>query len=285
MHFDYHIANHLVHGAPAGDLPGGAGLVPAQDAIAQNFGEDTRAVALAAPPPHSATIAADLQTVRVNEFARPTKVGQGLYTGSLGIAHPFAPAGTAVHDYRNNRDVSHAVSINSALWGFHWGGVIGIDGTDYLTLENYARNGENAGGSGTGLFYFQMYGAAAGQTWHEQWTPPHARGKAFANALTLLVAPDGLSGLRYFIPGSKTNHAAVAAAIDNAGLRIALLDGLNYANIHLYAEKLVDEYADKGRRNSWRAEVAAILAHAPAWIDAVTTSLAQHVNTALLAVK
>ncbi|MFC4036445.1 hypothetical protein ACFO3J_34155 [Streptomyces polygonati] len=286
LFFDYHIANHLVHGLPLGDLPAApAALTAAQDVIAQRFGEDTRAVALALPPPHTPTIAADMQTVRVNEFARPSKVGQGLYSGSLGTVHPLLPAGVQVHDYRNNVPVTHPVNINQVLWGFHWGGIIAMDGTDYLTLENYARNAENAGGNGGGLFYFQMYGAAAGETWHEQWTPPHIHGKAFANPLTVLVEPDGLAGLRYFTPGSKANHLAVGAATDNASLQVALLDGLNYATMHLYAEKLADEYADKTRRNNWRAEVAAVLAAPPLWIDAVTTSLAQHVNTALLAVK
>ena len=287
LFFDYHIANHLVHGLPLADLPTAPPAThdAALDTIAQRFGEDTRALALGNPPPYTPAIGNGLQTVQVNQFARPTGVGQGLYSGSLGALHPLVPAGRQIQDYRNNRLITDPVNINRVLWGFHWGGVVAMDGTDYLTLENYARNGENSAGNGGRLFYFQMYGTAAGQTWHEQWVPQFPRGKAFANGLTVVVEPNGLTGLHYFVAGSKNSHAAVAAAVDNATLQRALLDGLNYAGMHLYATSLTNEYADRNRRTAWRNAVANLLAAPPAWLDAITRSLAQYVGAALTQVK
>jgi hypothetical protein len=285
--FEYHVANHLVKAVPVGDLPilPPATATAAQDAVAQRFGEATRAAALGlAPIPYNPNIAAEMQTLGVNEFARPTRVGQGLYSSSLGPSHPHLPAGREVQDYRNAALISDPVTLNRVLWGFHWGGVIAVDGTDHLTLENYARNGENTFGLGAGLFYVQMYGAEPGRSWHEQWTPPPAHGKRFANPITVVVQPDAPTGLRYFTPGSKNNHAAVAGAVNDLALQQALLDGLNYATVHVYATKLADGYADRGRRTSWINAVTALLAAPPGWITPATASLAQHVSTALAAV-
>ncbi|MFD8966095.1 hypothetical protein ACFV0C_14030 [Streptomyces sp. NPDC059568] len=178
--FALHIANHLVRDLP---MAPPATWEAAQDLIARLFGEDTNQLA-ARLVTRSAGFADGLRTLGVNEFARPTAVGQGLSSGSLGASHATG-AGFAVHDYHNNRDVADLVNVNRALWGFHWGGVVAMDGTDYLTLENYARNAENAGGNGEGLFCFQVYGAAAPDTWHRQWTRPPPRGKGFANALSV----------------------------------------------------------------------------------------------------
>jgi hypothetical protein len=283
QYFDYHIANHLSHGAPIADLPLPplAGLAAQQDAIAQNWGQDLAAVAAGGVPPHTPTIAADVQALGVNRFARPTAVGQGLYTGSLGSLHALAPAGRQIQDHTNGRVIADAVSINRVLWGFHWAGVIAIDGTDYLTLENYARNGENAGGNGRELFYFQMYGTGAGQSWHEAWETPNGLSKAFANGITVLVEPDGLAGLRYFVAGSKNNHADIGGAVDDLGLQQALCEGLNYANVHLYAASALDEFADRGRRAAWLNEIIALQAAPPAWVNPTTLSFAQHVRAAL----
>ncbi|MGW6745816.1 hypothetical protein ACWGDX_34620 [Streptomyces sp. NPDC055025] len=233
--FALHIANHFVRAVPVGDLPMAppATWEAAQDLIARLFGEDTNRLA-AGLATRAEGLAAGLRTLGVNEYARPTAVGQGLYSGSLGASHPTG-AGFAVHDYRNGRDVADPVNVNRVLWGFHWGGVVAMDGTDYLTLENYARRAENAGGNaadnGGGLFYFQMYGAAAPDTWHGRWTPPYPRGKGFANALSVAVEPNGLAGQSYFVADSKDTYAAVGTAATVLQLQRALLNGLNYANV------------------------------------------------------
>ena len=113
----------------------------AQAAIAQNYGTSVRALALGAPVPHNPNLLAGLQATGVNRFARPVLIGQGLYTGSLGNS-TAAPAGGWLHDYANARVLMHPVSINQVAWGFHWGGVIAMDGTDFITLENDARAAE-----------------------------------------------------------------------------------------------------------------------------------------------
>ncbi|QXJ22882.1 DUF4157 domain-containing protein [Actinomadura graeca] len=54
---------------------------------------------------------------------------------------------------------------------FHYGGVIAKSGTDYITMENYARHeGTETLSSNDPQWYFQMYGAEKQfQSWHEQW--------------------------------------------------------------------------------------------------------------------
>lgn len=214
LFFDYHIANHLSHGLAVADIvtAPAAAHAAALNAIAQNWGQDLAALLAGAVPPHNAAVAAQVQALGVNTFARPTAVGQGLYTGSLGARQAAAAGGWQVQDHTNGRLLTDPVDLNRVAWGFHWGGVIGMDGSDYLTLENYARNGENAGGQGDGLFYFNMYGTGAGETWHEVWETPNGLSKGFANGISLVVEAANAPGLRYFVAGSKDNHANLAMA-------------------------------------------------------------------------
>lgn len=284
--FDYHVANHLSRGFPGHDLPTAsvAALTPVLDAIAQNWGQDLAALLAGAVPPHNAAVAARIRTLGVNTFARPTAVGQGLYTGSLGARHATA-GGWQVQDHANGRLLTDPADLNRVAWGFHWGGVIGMDESDYLTLENYARNGENAYGQGAGLFYFAMYGANAGETWHEVWETPNGLSKGFANGISLVVEAAAPLGLRYFAPGSKDNHADLAAAADDQGVRKTLCEGLNYANVHLYADSLAHRFADRDRRDAWVNEINAVLAAPPAWLSPTTVVFARHVLDALNRVK
>ncbi|MFG2720052.1 hypothetical protein ACGFW5_17405 [Streptomyces sp. NPDC048416] len=280
--FEYHIANHLAHGAPVADIVAApaAALAATQDAIALNWGQDLAALLAGAVPPHNAAMAAQIQALGVNAFARPTAVGQGLYTGSLGARH-VAAAGPQVQDHTNGRLLTDPVNLNRVAWGFHWGGVIGMDGTDYLTLENYARNGENANGLGADLFYFNMYGTGAGESWHETWETPNGLSKGFANGISLVVEAASPPGLRYFVAGSKNNQADVTGAAHDQDAQEALCQGLNYANMHLYADGLAAQFADRGRRNAWINAITARLAAPPAWLTPTTTAFAQHVLNAL----
>ncbi|MGW4650934.1 hypothetical protein [Kitasatospora sp. NPDC004289] len=282
---DYHLANHLVRAAPLADLPAAA---PARDAardlIARHYGEDLHTLANGGVL-HAPNIAADLQAIGLNQHASPTAVGQGLYSVSLGTAHPHLPSGEEVFDYAHNRQLDHLVLLNRRVWGFHWGGVVAIDGTDYLTLENYARSAENSAGNAAHLGYFQAYGALAGQDWHTRWTTPSAHGKQFANALTMVVEPEGVRGLANWVPAEKSNSAAVGTAATNTALTTALLNGLNYANVHIYAAELVAEYADPNRRIGWIQELNARIAAPPAWLDDETRALLQHVRNEMVKVK
>ncbi|MBQ0854689.1 hypothetical protein J8N05_41755 [Streptomyces sp. BH-SS-21] len=279
--FEYHVANHLSGGVAAADIPAApAALAAAQDAIALNWGQDLAALLAHAVPPHNAALAGNAMTLGVNTFARPTAVGQALYTGSLGARHAAA-GGPQVQDHANGRLLTDPVDLNRVLWGFHWAGVIGMDGTDYLTLENYARNGENAFGQGAELFYFNMYGTGVDESWHEVWATPNVLSKGFANAISLVVEAANPPGLRYFVLGSKNNHGDLAVAAHDQHVQQALCQGLNYANVHRYADALPDQFADRGRRNAWINAINALLAAPPAWLTPTTTAFAQHVLNAL----
>lgn len=75
----------------------------------------------------------------------------------------------------------------SALFPYHWGGVVARSGPDYVTLENYARNEEDGNKRAPAdetRSYFQMYGSKRAlnpqtQSFHEFW------GRFFANPLTI----------------------------------------------------------------------------------------------------
>lgn len=62
-------------------------------------------------------------------------------------------------------------------WNFHWAGVVLSNGSDHVTLENYAVGYANAVNTD---WDFQMYGAAnkAGQTFHEQHKASQQHGDA-----------------------------------------------------------------------------------------------------------
>jgi hypothetical protein len=135
--------------------------------------------------PGGANAALDLaaQQMGVNEYAMPD-VGEGIVTYRLGET-----VGGVVQDPYHAR-VENAPG-DATLWRYHWGGVVAKDGTDYVTLENYARSAEDALGDvgGAPRFYFQMYGGGA-QSWHEQWAVVHAGTRNFANPLTARVVPE-----------------------------------------------------------------------------------------------
>ena len=244
--FSYFAAVHLTGGHPANtDLPGAPGPVldAAKAGIGTRYGDSLWQLVNGHIVVANPALGHDIQALGVNQFAQPTRLGQGLQTSSLAVSYAHGP-NRAVNDQGNNRVLINA-DINNVLWKYHWGGLIAIDGTDYITLENYARAAETLAAVAAvaapelpRLFYFQMYGAGAGQSWHEQWapTPPPPAGKGFANALTTVVQPEQQTGLQYFPMKDKTQYASVAAATNVAQLQEALLLGLNYATVHLYAE-------------------------------------------------
>ena len=84
--------------------------------------------------------------------------------------------------------------------------------------------------------------------------PPALQGKGFANGITMLVEPPAQSGLQDFNAGPKNGHAAIGTAASLAQLQGALIDGLNYANMHLHAPGLLDQIADRIRFLAWRQQ-------------------------------
>ncbi|HWO18955.1 MAG TPA: DUF4157 domain-containing protein [Kofleriaceae bacterium] len=145
-------SNASNYSLPAGNTPAEilVGLAPQRDKIAAAYGQmsadDKRKVAAA---------------LGLNESADP-KVGEALVTFSTGSKSKDG----LVRDHERGQDVA-------ARWGQHWGGVVAKSGGDYITFENYDRKSEDEGrGNAPGPAaetrgFFQMYGAASGQTWHE----------------------------------------------------------------------------------------------------------------------
>jgi len=109
-----------------------------------------------------------------NRYAKPS-VGESYLIATIGEGQRLASGAQRVRDYESglDRDVN---------WSFHFGGVIARSGKDRVTLENYAR-GDNRQDNPDPRWYFQMYGEAVGQTFHEA----HKQSMSYANPLTVNV--------------------------------------------------------------------------------------------------
>jgi len=294
-----------VHGGLPGGVPlavgGVAPITPHLLTIAGNYGaamHTHKHVGGGANP----ALDARMQHLGVNEYAAP-EVGEGLVTHKLGSTQmtgpPLAPLGPAtpqLHDQYNNRIINNPGNNN--VWGFHWAGVVAKDGPDYITLENYARNAEDAHlhlSPNDPRFYFQMYGAGA-QSWHERWAALNAAGVAgvreFANPLTMVVATANTPALftdraqRNYggaVAAIQNDHNTIAAAANADQLTIALLKGLAFADSHIQATGLGHTFVDWNRLASWRAAVNAEIA-APRF-GGLALPLAQHVHQRLALLK
>lgn len=115
-----------------------------------------------------------LATERANRYAAPG-VGEGYMIATLGRGQDLGDGKARVRDYKSG--VDHDVS-----WSYHFGGVVAQSGTDRITLENYAR-GDNRQANADPRWYFQMYGMAKNQSFHDQ----HKATGGYANALTVEV--------------------------------------------------------------------------------------------------
>jgi hypothetical protein len=107
-----------------------------------------------------------------NRHANPA-VGQAYMIYTLGVGG--AGARGQVRDYESNQ-------VRNLNWTFHFGGVVAQSGSDRVTVENYAR-GDNREDHADPRWYFQMYGTAEGQSFHEFF-----KGKnEYANPITVGV--------------------------------------------------------------------------------------------------
>jgi hypothetical protein len=160
-----------------------------------------------------------LQNHGLNEYAAP-QVGQGFLTASLVAAAAGAAMPPWPPTYSDHYHLAGGVPMivhRDRTWSSHYGAVIAVDGTDVITLENYARNTEDALAGGDTRYYFQMYTtnppAGGAGSWHHTWTTtpmqpipgggapqpaPHAAAthepvspgaRGFANPLTMMVGP------------------------------------------------------------------------------------------------
>ncbi|MFD8810327.1 DUF4157 domain-containing protein, partial [Streptomyces sp. NPDC059627] len=64
-------------------------------------------------------------------------------------------------------------------YAYHFAGVVAKSGSDYVTMENYAREqpqGKSTHSGGDPLWYFRMYGKPNPQSWHKTWATEGATG-------------------------------------------------------------------------------------------------------------
>ncbi|MGR4850136.1 eCIS core domain-containing protein [Streptomyces sp. LARHCF252] len=103
-----------------------------------------------------------LQDLEANQHAAIPRVGDGMVT----MARPDAQQHETRAQARREGADNHM--------DYHYGGVVAVSGSDYITMENYARE-QHADSMSTldrndPLWYFRMYGKETGRTWHEGWT-------------------------------------------------------------------------------------------------------------------
>ncbi len=210
----------------------------------------------------------------VNQYAAPD-LGEAFSVCSL----QAVPAGSTLMTAQVSTDHSRAgapVLDSGSFWSAHWASVVIKDGSDVITLENYARNTEAAPSDAARTrigYYFQMYDTAPGaplnHTFHGSWTgaavravnpavaadaavPPGTTRRPVPNGVKTFVNPltvrAGLGGLGYLgqLPGSLANLTdgqLQAAFADAQGATTALVQLTTVLKGLWYAQRL----ADKGK--------------------------------------
>ncbi len=117
-----------------------------------------------------------------NRYAKPD-IGEAYVIATIGEGARLPTGEQRVRDYKSGQD-------RDLGWAFHFGGVVARSGKDRVTLENFAR-GDNRMDNPDPRWYFQMYGEATGQTFHEFY---EARPE-YANPLTV-----GVNANTSFVP-------------------------------------------------------------------------------------
>ncbi|WP_331739527.1 DUF4157 domain-containing protein (plasmid) [Streptomyces sp. NBC_00015] len=97
-----------------------------------------------------------LKKLKVNEYLTP----------KLGIPITTVAYGTAEQE-------EHRKTYGNDYFSYHFGTPVAVSGSDFITMENYARRDGNVGNrtasSGDPLYFFSMYGTQRrSQTWHSQ---------------------------------------------------------------------------------------------------------------------
>jgi hypothetical protein len=127
--------------------------------------------------------------LKVNEFADP-EVGQSFISEAVGATGGGIvnwlqdPTGATTTELKTP-DPTVRGGQRRTGWGNHAGAVVAESGGDKITLENYARSGEDlALKDNDKIFYFAMYGPASKptQTWHSVWS--QSPSAPIANAVT-----------------------------------------------------------------------------------------------------
>jgi hypothetical protein len=258
----------------------------------------------------------DLQRYGLNQFAAPG-VGEAFCTSSLvaGVAGMSLGMGAnppTQTDYARPIVGANPVVLTARTWGSHWAGVVAVDGSDVVTLENYARSSEDALANTDTRYYFQMYQtnpANPGDTFHSTWTgtpmqaipapvpaavPPHLAAthepvspgaRSFTNPLTMRVTGaetrwDAIADTLYGAVATNTvkndHNLVVLAATAEAEVR-EILKGLCYANRRLAAH----DKGDPARVNAWILAVGNV-ATAPRWQQNVQPAVRAHARLVAL---
>ena len=141
---------------------------------------------------YPATAAKLAKKLGVNEFAEP-KVGEAFVTeavgvtGHGGVVNWVVDATGATTTELLTADATVRGGQRRSVWGNHAGAVVATSGGDKVTLENYARSGEDpAMMADDEIYYFAMYGPVTkpAQTWHQTWNQGTA---PIANAVTGVI--------------------------------------------------------------------------------------------------
>jgi hypothetical protein len=181
----------------------------------------------------------------VNQYAAPG-LGEAFCTTSLQDV-PIGANLASAHVSTDHSRVGAPVLDMGSFWSAHYASVVIKDGSDVITLENYARGTEAAANpadrSRVG-YYFQMYdtsaGAPLGHTFHGSWTaatlraanPALAADAGLPPATTHRPVPNGVK--------TFTNPITVRAGLGGLGYRSQLPGNL----VNMTDNQLRDAYLD-----------------------------------------
>jgi len=152
-----------------------------QNVIAQAYGQFVNQNPVAA--------AAMAKKLKVNEFAVPG-IGEAYISESVGTPGATGITNWLLDDTGNTDtdlmtpDANVRGGKRRTGWGNHAGAVVATSAGNNITMENYARSGEEAAlVSNDNIFYFAMYGPPSQptQTWHANWS---GGATPIANAVT-----------------------------------------------------------------------------------------------------
>ncbi|AUG81124.1 hypothetical protein CFP65_6468 [Kitasatospora sp. MMS16-BH015] len=288
---EYHAARAALPGAP---LPVLDDTTPVtRHTTARQIGAAFGAATLAP----TAAFTANLRSFGLNQYANPG-VGEGfvictLMSGVPGSSLVLGNNPPSQTDFHTLIGGANPVVMSNLTWGSHWGTVIARDGSDVITLENYARKTEDALAGNDTRYYFQMYqtdpaAPAGGLTWHQSWAdppmiaypapvpavpPPHLAPthrpaspgqRGFVNPITMRVAPlpdrwDARATAMHggVTPDSVQDHHGNIAATPTAEAEVReILKGLYLANARIAAHT----HETNARLTLWIHALTAVIA-------------------------
>ncbi len=77
----------------------------------------------------------------------------------------------ALKEYKDTHDGSEEGFVEKEAWNFHWAGVLMVDGSDYITVENLSLENEDLRNT---AWYFQIHGPGRDSFHTKMEDDPHA---------------------------------------------------------------------------------------------------------------